>query len=163
MQKPSLLKNRSLTTASMPPTNPDIGITVCQSSQQMVNFSTFNRGKELTENTADPAAKFELNRGRLDNTDLYATTRIKNWLNACLKHHPQCRLNGIPTLPTRVVDIQTMSLYTSLPREAAQYTALSYCWGGEQPFKTTRKNPNQISTSSLQVRYIRGYHMSTFH
>jgi hypothetical protein len=31
-----------------------------------------------------------------------------------------------------------MSLYTSLPGEAAEYTSLSYCWGGDQPFRTTK-------------------------
>jgi hypothetical protein len=47
-----------------------------------------------------------------------------------LNIHPHCRLNDTPILPTRVVDIQTMSLYTSPPGETAQYTALSYRWAG---------------------------------
>jgi hypothetical protein len=62
-------------------------------------------------------------------------------------------LGDTPTLPARVVDIQTMSFYTSLRGEAAGYTALSYRWGGDQPFRTTKQTLStklgHISPSSM--------------
>jgi hypothetical protein len=118
--------------------NSDAGNILCQSLQWMVDFSFSDYVQYLTETTGDPAAEFVPDRGHLYVTGSYAASKIVNWLNACSEHHPHCRLNDTPTLPTRVVDIQTMSLYTSLPGEAAEYTALCYCWGGDQPFRTTK-------------------------
>jgi hypothetical protein len=116
-------------------------------------FSTSNCVQDLTETTGDPAAEFEPNRGHLDVSSSDATNKIRNWLHACSEHHPHCCLNDTPILPTHVVDIQTMSLYTSPPGETAQYTALSYRWGGDQPFRTTRDSFSAklgcISTASM--------------
>jgi hypothetical protein len=66
----------------------------------------------------------------------------KQWLQACDASHTNCPKQA-GTLPSRVIDIGTrfpirsVRLYWPEDGETAQYSALSYCWGGPQPVRTT--------------------------
>ncbi|KAH6723242.1 heterokaryon incompatibility protein-domain-containing protein [Leptodontidium sp. MPI-SDFR-AT-0119] len=76
--------------------------------------------------------------------------RAKDWLNACISQHPQCRkvydAASRPLLPRRVISVGLED--TDTPRllvchgKAGRYMALSYCWGdaSENPLVTTRSN-----------------------
>jgi hypothetical protein len=43
-------------------------------------------------------------------------------------------------LPTQVIDVETRCLHKTDGAQLDDYAALSYCWGGDQHFKTTRAN-----------------------
>ncbi|KAH7413456.1 heterokaryon incompatibility protein-domain-containing protein [Cadophora sp. MPI-SDFR-AT-0126] len=75
---------------------------------------------------------------------------IVDWANDCQANHPKCKL-GIsgevisqPCLPTRVLDVASLEsssvdsvkLFVSNGYQA-EYVALSHCWGGYIPVKTT--------------------------
>lgn len=72
---------------------------------------------------------------------------IKSWLKDCEDHHPQCRssfsgmpIQSPPILPTRVIDVsrypRAVHLVVSGGRKA-KYVAVSHCWGGQSPVRTT--------------------------
>lgn len=69
----------------------------------------------------------------------------RRWLATCQKGHLECSRKGSSQLPTRVIDLppSTSDLQPRLyvtNGENAPYVALSYCWGGEVPSKTTSMN-----------------------
>ncbi|RTE82367.1 hypothetical protein BHE90_003060 [Fusarium euwallaceae] len=105
------------------------------------------------------------------------------WLERCCTLHKRCgglqdRHQGLPPLPTRVLDVGTLEqphlrLHVAGIGEREEYTCLSYCWGtGVLKFETTtatvddlRKHipfpalPKTIQdaivfTRRLQVRYL---------
>lgn len=101
----------------------------------------------------DPAAAYIPDRGFHDNpTNDAVTHQIKQWLKKCLVSHPDCggMTKNHRFLPTRVIDVNRMQLHMSRPDETEPYTALSYCWGGAQVFKTTVKN-FQVMVESIQL------------
>lgn len=67
---------------------------------------------------------------------------IRCWFKDCMERHPQCHpATRSSALPTRVIDIgnlpdDTPTLYISQGEEAP-YAALSHCWGGHVPLRTT--------------------------
>ncbi|KAH7088791.1 heterokaryon incompatibility protein-domain-containing protein [Paraphoma chrysanthemicola] len=67
--------------------------------------------------------------------------RVKEMLDHCEEVHQNCRASSPATLPRRVVDIGTsnadIKLYES-NAEAADYVALSHCWGSSQNLTTTK-------------------------
>lgn len=69
---------------------------------------------------------------------------IRFWVKDCVENHPKCRPVGRSSvLPTRVIDVgigadDTPVLYVSQGGEAP-YAALSHCWGGHVPLKTTKE------------------------
>ncbi|KAK4118794.1 HET-domain-containing protein [Parathielavia appendiculata] len=82
-----------------------------------------------------------------------AIDQVKAWLHDCDLHHgAACRppITG-SSLPSRVIDVSdptgtlrlhpTTTIPSSLPPnlhvKPLRYAALSYCWGGPQPFQTT--------------------------
>lgn len=78
---------------------------------------------------------------------------IRNWLKDCEDNHPQCRprLSGQltecpPILPTRVIDISryphSLRLVVSSGLRA-EYVAVSHCWGGRSPVRTTKSTLEQ--------------------
>lgn len=94
---------------------------------------------------------------RVDSDDVFSN--VKMWMNRCLQHHDCCgTLNDPPELPTRVLDVLSrgnedkVQLYES-NHHRGSYVALSYVWGGDQPYKTTQTNlnryQNEISVSTL--------------
>lgn len=64
-------------------------------------------------------------------------------MTTCKNKHSECPGSKRPwksgRLPWRVIDVDHMCLYTSKPGEKAFYATLSYCWGGNQEFKTTKE------------------------
>ncbi|RDW68083.1 hypothetical protein BP6252_09479 [Coleophoma cylindrospora] len=66
----------------------------------------------------------------------------RRWLHECEDEHDECPTSISPRLPTRVIHVGDMNndprLYITQPAEKAKYVALSYCWGGDQEFKTTK-------------------------
>jgi hypothetical protein len=66
----------------------------------------------------------------------------KEWLQRCLTTHDMCKREDPPTLPTRVLDVGSVDgsvepyLFISNGKRA-DYVALSHCWGGDIPAKTT--------------------------
>ena len=71
----------------------------------------------------------------------------KNWILDCRNRHRLCRLYMRDTLPSRILDIQDEEGIVKLRENhhqespsSAQYACLSYCWGEDQPEKTTTAN-----------------------
>lgn len=78
-----------------------------------------------------------------DPSDATALSHAKGWMEECLRNHDKCKKPRANFKPTRLIQIsrtgsttmcrlRDMSSMTTEP-----YAALSYCWGGNQPFKTT--------------------------
>ncbi|KAH6669468.1 heterokaryon incompatibility protein-domain-containing protein [Halenospora varia] len=78
---------------------------------------------------------------------------IKDWITTCNRSHTRCRysLSGAKIkhsapLPTRVIDVggspETVRLMES-SQKAAQYVALSHCWGGSSHYRTTESSLEQ--------------------
>ncbi|KAK0642899.1 heterokaryon incompatibility protein-domain-containing protein [Cercophora newfieldiana] len=70
--------------------------------------------------------------------------QIRVWLQDCIHHHSECRQSEPGRLPTRVIDVgasidATPCLYVS-KGETAPYTTLSYRWGTNMTFRTTKEN-----------------------
>jgi hypothetical protein len=67
------------------------------------------------------------------------------WANArlleCSNSHPECRRSEGSLLPLRVISIkdhgESFQLRLTRCQIPESYAALSYCWGGDQPVKTT--------------------------
>lgn len=56
-------------------------------------------------------------------------------MNDCISTHPGCRLDSLPTLPTRVLDVQAEGTsegcrIVQTNGLTGKYAALSHCWGG---------------------------------
>lgn len=64
-------------------------------------------------------------------------------IETCNKDHEKCRFTE-PLLPTRVINVGNVGderLRLETPEsKTGHYTALSYCWGSDQPLKTTSAN-----------------------
>ncbi len=73
--------------------------------------------------------------------------KAREWISECEHNHDQCPGPTIPLLPTRVIDVgrenQQPRLHVSTPGERARYVALSYCWGGDQPYATKKGTIHQ--------------------
>ncbi|PVH95590.1 HET-domain-containing protein [Periconia macrospinosa] len=67
----------------------------------------------------------------------------QTWLHECargLGKHAKCAPFEKSKLPTRVIDVQKMRLYQAASGEEGRYVALSHCWGGTTPIRTTKEN-----------------------
>jgi hypothetical protein len=68
------------------------------------------------------------------------------WLRNCGDKHPQCHYDPQSRLPKRVLDCSERSKSTRIclvetkEDDRAEYVALSYVWGGRQPFLTRSAN-----------------------
>ena len=65
--------------------------------------------------------------------------QIQTWINACSSKHSRCQTRRRTRLPTRVIDVGTLSLSTS-NGECGQYVTLSYCWGNKLPLRLVSSN-----------------------
>ena len=83
---------------------------------------------------------------------------VVEWLRECVEKH-DCQ--GSTTLPSRVLDVSQSSegdihLYVT-DQEIEPYAALSHCWGGEVPVKTTSLNyeaqQNHIAVNDLPQNF----------
>ncbi|SPO07796.1 uncharacterized protein DNG_10491 [Cephalotrichum gorgonifer] len=92
----------------------------------------------------DHMAPFIRGRRVLDSLDTRALDFAIPGLDNCNKFHKCLDTNSPPLLPSRVVDVgtsesgQTVRLIEPASGTTARYLALSYCWGTEETFKTTR-------------------------
>ena len=72
----------------------------------------------------------------------------RQWIDECTRahgDHTSCVEPEVPILPTRVVDVEVNGtdccrLHVTTPGERSHYFALSHCWGGSIPYKTTTGN-----------------------
>lgn len=88
---------------------------------------------------------------------------IRAWLKTCDSRHPQCnctlagnKVERLPMLPTRVIDIQerpTSVRLVTTSGQRARYVALGHCWGGTSQVRTTKitlqVHHNQINVQTL--------------
>ena len=84
---------------------------------------------------------------------------VVEWLRECVEKH-DCQ-GSTATLPSRVLDVSQsseggISLYVT-DQEIEPYAALSHCWGGEVPMKTTTLNyeaqQNHIAVDELPPNF----------
>ncbi|KAI1450460.1 HET-domain-containing protein [Annulohypoxylon stygium] len=83
---------------------------------------------------------------------------IKALLECCRVEHPQCQPSGPTPLPSRVLRIsnggssfpQVQLLATAKGSQKGYYAALSYCWGGPQPFQLTKDNLNTLLGAAIE-------------
>ncbi|KAF7553065.1 hypothetical protein G7Z17_g3898 [Cylindrodendrum hubeiense] len=106
-------------------------------------------------------SRLYLHKGGIENPLLYTSVGVDDksptsfgiasrWLETCINHHTHhTNLNmpsEYPSLPTRVIDVDATLSHVKLavkglrPREKAQFTALSYCWGKSKATVTTVDN-----------------------
>ncbi|KAI1276232.1 heterokaryon incompatibility protein-domain-containing protein [Xylaria sp. FL0933] len=70
--------------------------------------------------------------------------RARSWLQTCLKSHPTCPKPSATFMPKRVLHISLGASHVPygvricVDEIPAPYVALSYCWGGDQSYKTTK-------------------------
>ena len=70
----------------------------------------------------------------------------REWLRTCLDSHELCRTPHTSFMPARLVKIlrvdgeYMLRLQAKEPDIYHQYAALSYCWGGPQLVRTTKRN-----------------------
>lgn len=79
----------------------------------------------------------------------------RDCFRACTQDHEMCR-QGETILPTRVINVGNVSderlrLLETTGSTVGQYAALSYCWGGDQPLKTTTTNINDMISGQLRL------------
>ncbi|TDZ39135.1 hypothetical protein CTRI78_v010660 [Colletotrichum trifolii] len=125
----------------------------------------------------DPASRFveyyPINR---DPASRETASRVQKRLHECLQGHRGCIKPKADYMPTRLIEVRqqgeaTVCRLRERPSDVEPYCALSYCWGGDQTFKTTSKTlhsyykqlPNNLPqtlldairiTKQLSVRYI---------
>ncbi|EON68892.1 hypothetical protein W97_08150 [Coniosporium apollinis CBS 100218] len=102
---------------------------------------------EISASIDDPAAEFISKRPKcLDIGSDRAFALARDWITDCEENHEDCPELGHSILPTRVIDVLSHRDIDGDPQrirlrlgagECAPYVALSYCWGGAQPFTTT--------------------------
>ncbi|PQE23603.1 heterokaryon incompatibility protein [Rutstroemia sp. NJR-2017a BVV2] len=67
-------------------------------------------------------------------------------LDECQDSHDSCQRRCTPLLPNRVIDVgpsdSNPRLYVTAAEQRANYTTLSYCWGGAQQLTTTKATFN---------------------
>lgn len=67
----------------------------------------------------------------------------RDWTATCNKKHPECSNYRRDFTPLRLLRVSREGVHDKVtlesPKELVQYATLSYCWGGDQRFKTTSK------------------------
>ncbi|KAI0835345.1 heterokaryon incompatibility protein-domain-containing protein [Hypoxylon sp. FL0890] len=83
----------------------------------------------------------------------------RRWLEECLHSHPNCwtEQSSMPMRILRVDKIGTsgeFEVFIEHTHDKVQpFAALSYCWGGDQPYKTTRSRMKSMKSDSLRLPY----------
>lgn len=55
---------------------------------------------------------------------------MRKWIKECEQSHSDCgNDSSTNTLPSRVIDVQSLRLHQSTNGEVGEYAALTYCWG----------------------------------
>lgn len=101
---------------------------------------------EVGETPETPMLDTLLPPNLVPNSDL-SFTRARNWLNKCDSTHTECHAFRESFMPHRLIDVGTDAANPTIrlitTSELSPYATLSYCWGGDQPTKTTRANVGQ--------------------
>lgn len=76
-----------------------------------------------------------------------ALQEARRWLEECLQNHEACSRPDPAFVPTRLVKISPECQLCEMGTQIKPYAALSYCWGGDQVFKTTvQMRPQYLKT-----------------
>jgi hypothetical protein len=131
----------------------------------------------------DPAAAYVLGRPvTLEAVSQQDLVKARGWLDECSHDrtlHPYCLQHDHDFVPTRLIEIEqhvngslVLRIEQHTKGQRVEWACLSYCWGGDQPSKTTRANlaarrvtlpladlPRTIRDAvhvawSLQIRYL---------
>lgn len=75
---------------------------------------------------------------------------VRKWFTECHESHEVCRRRRTGYTPSRLIEIQLVDgtgrlKLRSNSKEILAYAALSYCWGGDQPVKTTKATIQEFS------------------
>jgi hypothetical protein len=89
----------------------------------------------------DPAATLPIPRVLLADYPSRNITIARQWLSECAADHNECPGDELVQLPTRLVEVSPPGAPESAHLrftggQEGRYAALSYCWGGPQPFQT---------------------------
>lgn len=108
--------------------------------------------------TGSPAARYVVGSRPHKNFTPDLIQRLRIWLDDCQDNHETCPRRHCPLLPTRVVDIgdgvgSPIRLQSNQSGSRGQYAALSYCWGGDQPYKTTMSNINSYTQELASITF----------
>lgn len=87
-----------------------------------------------------------------------AQTFARGCIQACVQHHDMCG-SGASILPTRVIEVgnigdERLQLYETQENTTGQYTALSYCWGTDQPLKLTSTNIEDMKSGLIRISQL---------
>ena len=97
-------------------------------------------------------------------------SQIQRWLRRCEQKHPACAPKHPTSFPKRLIDLlpdnnqdsqgelrAKLVFSENIPETFPRYTALSYCWGDERNFKTTRATADafhqHIPTAELPLTF----------
>jgi hypothetical protein len=73
-----------------------------------------------------------------------STEAATSWLTSCVQQHPNCAKMDDVFVPPRLLRIadnhDQVHLVDMDTKKPVPYAVLSYCWGGDQEFKTTKSN-----------------------
>lgn len=73
----------------------------------------------------------------LDPNAISVLGKAKSWLEDCLMNHTECSKPDPAFTPTRLIQVFPECRLCEMGSQVEPYAALSYCWGGDQVFKTT--------------------------
>lgn len=82
--------------------------------------------------------------------------QARRWLEDCLHSHPKCKTeqNFMPSRILHIDKIETSGEFEVLIEQTHDlvqpFVALSYCWGGDQPYKTTK---SRMESDNLCLQY----------
>lgn len=94
---------------------------------------------------------------------------VRNCIRRCSQNHDRCKLGATAaSLPTRVIEVgkigdERLRLLETQSSTFGQYAALSYCWGSDQPLKTTSTNIQDMITTGLRVSELPPTLVDTVH
>ncbi|KAJ4295421.1 hypothetical protein N0V90_007433 [Kalmusia sp. IMI 367209] len=93
-----------------------------------------------------------------------ALKNVKGWLEECSQNHENCIKPDPAFMPTRLVQISPKYCLREMREPKTEpYAALSYCWGGDQVFKTTTQmlpryleaiDPTQLPQTLQDAIYV---------
>jgi hypothetical protein len=78
-------------------------------------------------------------------------SKAKEWLHQCRTHHNACHESAAQRMPMRLLELSAQgnictSLRVTTVQNRCPYATLSYCWGGDQPFKLIKARLTQHET-----------------
>ena len=93
---------------------------------------------------------------------LSALPKARQWLETCINHHSSCQQPG-NYVPTRLLSLSTPSkgpgsrVHLQLSSELGDpvpFSALSYCWGGDQQLKLENSSLDRFRTTGIRMEEL---------